>query len=93
MVKIEQIKDAKVFITRDGVRTQVFLHQLITRQELETLEVEGGSVVYSIDEQELVTKEAAKVRPVEPPAPAPVPKRTAKQIAQEAKLKQQEQAE
>ncbi len=85
MVKIEQIKDAKVFVTRDGVRRQVFLHQLITRQEAETLEVEGGSVVYSVDEQELVTKEAPKV--AAPPAPAP--KRSAKQIAQEAKLKQE----
>lgn len=89
MVKIEQIKDAKVFVTRDGVRRQVFLHQLITKQELETLEVEGGSVVYSIDEQELVTKEAPKVVPVEPPAAPPAPKRSAKQIAQEAKLKQE----
>jgi hypothetical protein len=85
MVKIEQIKNAKVFVTKDGVRRQVFLHQLITRQEAETLEVEGGSVVYSIDEQELVTKEAPRVEP--PPAPAP--KRSAKQIAQEAKLKQE----
>ena len=87
MVKIEQIKDAKVFVTRDDVRRQVFLHQLITRQEAETLEVEGGSVVYSVDEQELVTKEAPKA--VTPPAPAPTPKRSAKQIAQEAKLKQE----
>jgi hypothetical protein len=84
MVKIEQIKDAKVFVTRDGVRRQVFLHQLITRQEAETLEVEGGSVLYSIDEQELVTKEAPKPAAVEAP---PTPKRTAKQIAQEAKAK------
>ena len=86
MVKIEQIKDAKVFVTKDGVRRQVFLHQLITRQEAETLEVEGGTVVYSVDEQELVTKEAPKPVVVEPPV---APKRTAKQIAQEAKLKQE----
>jgi hypothetical protein len=40
--------------------------------------------MYSIDEQELVTKEAPKPAAVEAP---PTPKRTAKQIAQEAKAK------
>ena len=90
MVKIEQFKGgAKASVIRDGERKQVFLHQLITKQEFETLEVSVGSVVCSIDEQELVEKFAPQPEIVA----APAPKRSAKQIAQEAKLKQQEQSE
>lgn len=72
MVKIEQLKNnAKISIIRDGERRQVFLHQLITRQELETLEIESGSVVYSVDESEIIEK-FAEIKPVAAPEPAKV---------------------
>ncbi len=54
MIKIEQLKDgAKVFVTRDGNRCQVYLNQLISHQEFKTVEVEGGTLVYSVDEIEV----------------------------------------
>jgi hypothetical protein len=55
MIKIEKLKDgAKVFVKRDGERTQVFLNQLISHSEFNTIEVEGGTLVYSVDESEVL---------------------------------------
>jgi hypothetical protein len=54
MIKIERLKDgAKVFVVTEGTRRQVYLNQLITYAEFETIEVEGGALVYSIDEAEV----------------------------------------
>ena len=51
MIKIEQLKNgAKATYVRDGNRRQVYLHHLITHDELATLEVTEGTVVYSVDE-------------------------------------------
>lgn len=86
MVKIEQLKNgAKATVMRNGRQVPIFLHQLITRQELETMEVSVGTVVYSIDELEILEKSA----PAPGPAPAPAPRLSAKEIAKAAKQQQQ----
>jgi hypothetical protein len=54
MIKIEKLKDgAKVFITRDGTKCEIYINQLITPSEFNTIEIEGGSCIYSIDENEV----------------------------------------
>jgi hypothetical protein len=54
MIKIERLKDgAKVFVVTEGARRQVYLNQLITNAEFDTIEVEGGTLVYSVDETEV----------------------------------------
>lgn len=74
MVKIEKLSpDARVWFQRDGTRQQAWLHQLLSRTELATMEIESGTVVYSIDEQEVVTRSATTTKSPEPlPAPQPV---------------------
>lgn len=68
MIKIEKLKDgAKATYVRDGVRRQVYLHHLITHQELATLEVTEGTVVYSVDEQEIKEQSALRPSSVETP--------------------------
>lgn len=89
MVKIESISEgASVTAVLGGERKSVFAKQLITYAESRTLEVVGGTVVYSIDEIEVVelsdsnTKSgtdtgtaapAATPTPAAEPVPAPVP--------------------
>lgn len=83
MVKIEKLSpDARVWFQRDGTRQRAFLHQLLSRAELDTLEIEAGEVMYSIDEQEVVTRSAATAKslatatapePVDAPTPAQPP--------------------
>lgn len=71
MVKIEKLSsDAAVWFLRDGVRQRAYLHQLISRAELDTLEVDAGTVVYTIDEQEVVTRSATATKSVTEPQPA-----------------------
>jgi hypothetical protein len=83
MIKIEELKNgAKATYTRDGVKKPIFLHQLITRQDLETLEVTQGTVVYSVDELEIKEQSAPAVVAAE----LPVKKLTAKEIAAQAKI-------
>lgn len=83
MIKIEKLSpDADVWFVRGGVRQRAFLHQLLSHSELPSLEVLSGSVVYSIDEQDVITQQALEptksVEPtnspaVEPPTPATPP--------------------
>jgi len=86
MIKIEYLKNnAKATYTRDGVKRPIFLHQLITHQDLSTLEVTQGTVVYSVDELEI--KEQSAPEPVKPVvAEEPVKKLSAKEIAAQAKI-------
>lgn len=91
MIKIEKLKDgAKATYTRDGVKKPIFLHQLITHQDLTTLEVTQGTVVYSVDELEIKEQSA-------PASPAqeelPVKKLSAKEIAAQAKIAAKKQAQ
>lgn len=74
MVKIEKLSpDARVWFQRDGTRQRAWLHQLLSRTELATMEIESGTVVYSIDEQEVVTRSATITKSPEPAAaPQPV---------------------
>ena len=78
MVKIEQLSPgAVVSFERDGNRQRAFLHQLLTREELNTLVVERGSVTYSIDESEVLSASAPEPVPepvaVAAPEPAAAP--------------------
>lgn len=87
MVKIEAMKNgAKATVMRNGRQIPLFLHQLISRDELETMVVESGTIVYSVDELEILEKSA----PAPAPAPAPERKLTAKEIAKAAKQATQE---
>ena len=55
MVKIEKLlHGCKASILRDEVRQPLFVGQLITQSDLDTLEVVFGTLVYTIDEQEIV---------------------------------------
>lgn len=57
MVKIEIISPgAAATILRNGERQAIFEKQLITYAEAETLEVTGGTVTYSVNETEVLTK-------------------------------------
>ena len=82
MVKIEQLKDgAKATYTRDYTREQaaVGLHNLISFNELQSMIVTKGTVIYTIDEK-IFGEKSAPVQPA-PVQPAPVkvaPKATPK---------------
>jgi hypothetical protein len=55
MIKIEQLKNgAKATIVRNGFKQPVYLAMNINEAELLTLEVTGGSLVYTVDEVEIV---------------------------------------
>ena len=68
MVKIERIGSGGATFVRDGKRQVLSLHQLITVEELRTVEA-VGEVMYTIDETEI-----GYVKPA--PAPAPAPEQT-----------------
>jgi len=92
MVKIETIKSgASASIIRNGQRQQVFEKQLISYDELNTLEVTGGDVIYSIDETEVHTK-SPKPAPVVSPSAAE-PKLSAKEKAKALKASIEKQDE
>jgi len=64
MIKIEKLNAAKAVFSRNGGPEQpVFLHLLLNREEYNTLRVLEGSVVVSIDEQEVVTISADGQQP------------------------------
>lgn len=86
MIKIERLSsDADVWFTRGGVRQRAYLHQLLSHSELPSLEVLSGSVVYSIDEQQVITQQA--LEPSKSPEPSPTPTKPAVAVATEAKPK------
>ena len=85
MIKIERLNDgAKATIIRNGVKQPVYLAMNITAAELETLELIGGSLLYTVDETEIVELQGG-----EAPVPIKSPKPTAQsepavEIASEA---------
>lgn len=91
MVKIEKLSpDARVWFQRDGTRQRAWLYQLLSRTELATLEIESGTVVYSIDEQEVVTRSATITKSPEPaaaPQPVAAPAPAEPPVATETKPK------
>lgn len=74
MIKIEKISATKATVIRGGVRQPLILHSHITDAELATVEAESGTVVYSVDENE-VKELTFQAKPV---AAAPVVKQPAK---------------
>lgn len=59
MIKIENLsKDARVLVTRNGKVGQVFVGQLISHKDWQTVDVQAGEVTFSIDEQVVKTKVA-----------------------------------
>lgn len=84
MIKIEKLSsDAVVEFTRNDKVQVATVGALLTRDEATTLNIRSGSVTYSIDELELVTKSVDQIKsipeavpvaePVETPAPAVTP--------------------
>lgn len=66
MIKIEQLKlGTEATVEKAGKAMQVYPGMVVTPQELKTLKVTAGYVVYTIDEQEIVRVEAE-------PKPEPV---------------------
>lgn len=62
-IKLERISEpGKAFIVRNNIKQAAQNNMVITEQELATLEVQAGTVLYSVNESELITVEA-------PPAP------------------------
>jgi len=62
-IKLERISElGKAFIIRNNIKQAAQNNMVITEQELATLEVQAGTVLYSVNESELITVEA-------PPAP------------------------
>lgn len=91
MVKIEIITPgAAVTVLRNGQRVQVHEKQFINYDEINTLEVTGGDVTYSIDEMEVVTKSGVAAPAV--PQTTAEPKLSAKEAAKAALKAQQEAA-
>lgn len=92
MVKIEIITPgAAVTVLRNGERLQVHEKQFINYNEIDTIEVTGGDVTYSIDELEVVTK-SGNAAPAVPPT-STEPKLSAKEIAKAALEAQKAQEE
>lgn len=59
MIKIEKLsKDARVLVTRNGKVGQVFVGQLISHKDWQTVDVQAGEVTFSINEQVVKTKVA-----------------------------------
>ncbi len=64
-IKLEKISvPGKVFINRNGVKQKAQPNMVITEQELASLEVLEGEVLYSIDELTLHTVKAPEPEPV-----------------------------
>ena len=64
-IKLEKISvPGKVFITRNGIKQKAQNNMVITEQELASLEVLEGEVLYSVDELELHTVKAPEPEPI-----------------------------
>lgn len=73
MIKIERMSEG-CKATING--SQIFVGQLFNYQDIKTLEVTAGKVMYTIDENEIKEVEAAQMK-VEVKAPAPAAKTVA----------------
>jgi hypothetical protein len=64
MIKIEQLKGGcTATIERNGVRQPVYVRMVVTKAELDSLETTGGTLVYTIDEEQIV--EVGETAPVQ----------------------------
>lgn len=64
MIKVEKLQDNCIAIINGNQR--LLEGQLITREELETLDVQEGTIIYSVDEKELRAVPAKKEE-IKPP--------------------------
>lgn len=91
MVKIEKLLGGcKATFVRNNVRQPLLLSQLISMSEFNTIELDTGSIIYSIDETEIGELKAKQPEPVveavaEPVAP--VIKPAAKKVARKTTVK------
>ena len=82
MIKVEKVNPGGLgFVTKEGNRIQLRYGILMTRAEYATVEIEKGSVVFSVDESELVTLSAPEPvlekvdqEPVKPVIVRPAPR-------------------
>lgn len=66
MIKVEKVNPGGLgYVTKEGNRIQLRYGILMTRAEYATVEIEKGSVVFSVDESELVTLSAPEQEVVE----------------------------
>ena len=73
MIKVEKVNPGSLgFVTKEGNRIQLRYGILMTRAEYATVEIEKGSIVFSIDESELVTLSAPEQEVVEKVEQEPV---------------------
>lgn len=91
MIKIERLNNgAKATIVRNGVTQPVYLGMSITAAELETLQTIGGSIVYTIDETEIVELQGGQspepVKSAEPAAASEPAVETAAEAAPQAQV-------
>jgi hypothetical protein len=71
MIKIEQLNGgAKATIVRNGAKQAVYVTMIITPEELKTLEVIGGSLLYTVDETEIIEVKGIVAKAPEPKAVA-----------------------
>jgi hypothetical protein len=67
MIKIEQLKNgAKATIIRNAVTQPVYVGMTLTDIELASLEIGSGTVVYTVDEIEVVEVSAGNQAPAAP---------------------------
>jgi hypothetical protein len=82
MIKVEKVNPGGLgYVTKEGNRIQLRYGILMTRAEYATVEIEKGSVVFSVDESELVTLSAPEPvlekvdqEPVKPVIVRPAPR-------------------
>jgi len=71
MIKIERISAIKPTIERNGVRQPVTQNMVVTQAELDSMEAESGSIMYSVDELEVKTVDFQPSKATTPPATEP----------------------
>jgi len=70
MIKFERLsKGAKATVIRNEVTQPVYIGMAVSREELDTLQVTAGTVLYTVDEKEIVEVSA---KPAEAPKPQQV---------------------
>jgi hypothetical protein len=72
MIKIEKVSPgAKAFVTQaDGTKRQVFPGILLSFSEADSLEISGGTVMYTVNETDIITKSSVEVVAKTEAAPA-----------------------
>jgi hypothetical protein len=72
MIKIERSTAVNATILRNDVRQPVTLNMIVTAEELASLEADGGSILYSVDETEVKTVDFQPKQPTPAPVIEPI---------------------